>query len=321
MAITKPVQFYKLVIIMKKLYLNLLSVFLLISTLTACKKKVQAGSEKKAPINVAAVAVKQNDIKEYLTFNGVTKYQKKENIRSNVTGYISWMKYKIGDNIKSGQTFASVRTKEQDALKEAVKIDSSLGKFISPIIIQSNATGIINTLNVTTNDYVAEGDILATVVQPKSLTVQVNVPYEYKDYVDIGTRCKILLQNEDAITAKISGKLPTIDPLVQSQSFLIALPDVDLPENLNVQVKIIYREDTTAITIPKSALQTNELLTEFWVMKVLNDSLAIKQKVEPQLKNDSFVQIKSIGLKVNDLVITQGAYQMQDSTIVSIKKQ
>lgn len=306
---------------MNKNYFKHIAVLLLVTNFSACKKNEKTVSEKKAPISVNVVAVQQNDIKEYLTFNGVTQYQKKENIRSNVTGYISWMKYKIGDNIRNGQTFASVRTKEQDALKEAVKIDSSLGKFISPINIRSNATGIINTLNITTNDYIAEGDILATVVQPKSLTVQVNVPYEYEDFVDIGTNCEILLQNEETITAKITGKLPTIDPLAQSQIFLIALPDIDLPENLNVQVKTIYREDTTAITIPKTALQTNELLTDYWVMKIFNDSLAIKQKVVPQLKNDSLIQIKSDALKIGDLVITKGAYQMQDSTIVSFKKQ
>ena len=321
MAITKPVQFYKLVIIMKKLYIHLLFVFIMTSAITSCKKKPQAVSEKKAPINVVAVEVQQNDVKEYLTFNGVTQYQKKENIRSNVTGYISWMKYKIGDKINSGEAFASVRTKEQDALKEAVKIDSTLGKFISPITIRSNATGVITTLNITTNDYVAEGDILATVVQPKSLVVKVNVPYEYEDFVQVGSLCEIVFQNEKSITAKITGKLPTIDPVAQSQTFIIALPDVELPENLNVQVKTIFKEDKTALTIPKTALQTNELLTDFWVMKVIQDSLAVKQKVVPLLRNDSLVQIQSNGLKLNDSVITEGAYQMQDSTIVSIKKQ
>jgi len=231
------------------------------------------------------------------------------------------MNYRIGDQIRSGQVFASVRTKEQDALTEAVKIDSSLAKFVKPITIRSNATGIITVLNVTQNDYVAEGDLLGTVVQPKSLVVQLNVPYEYEDFVTIGSVCDIILQNEETITAKITGTLPTIDPVAQSQIFLIALPDGNLPENLNVQVRTVYKEDTKAMTIPKVALQTNELLTEFWVLKVVNDSIGVKQLVIPLLGNDSIVQIKSDGLKVNDLVITEGSYQMQDSTIVSTKKQ
>tara|TARA_R110002167_G_scaffold71590_6_gene201900 strand:+ start:66 stop:992 length:927 start_codon:yes stop_codon:yes gene_type:complete len=308
---------------MKINYKGTFLLFILTLMAMACKQNSTTAAEKKAPIGISAVRVEQNVIREYLTFNGVTQYQKKENIRANVTGYISWSKYKIGDPIKMGQTFVSVRTKEQDALKEAVKIDSSLSKFIRPLSIQSNASGIITVLNITQNDYVAEGDILATVVQPQSLVVAVNVPYEYEDYISIGSICEIILQNGERITASITGTLPTIDPVAQSQTFLIALPNEALPENLNVQVRTIYREQNKALSIPKTALQTDELLTTFWVMKVVDDSLALKHYVKPGLQNDSLVQIvsESGGLKIDDVVITEGAYQMQDSTIVSITKE
>ena len=305
---------------MEHQFMNKFSIFVVFILALSCKNKTDNSIGKKAPISVQVAEVQQNGIKEYLTFNGITQFQQKENIRSNVTGYVSWTKYKIGDHIRTGQTFATVRTKEQDALKEAVKIDSTLSKFVKPQSIQSNATGVITILNVTTNDYLAEGDILATVVQPKSLVVQVNVPYEYEDYVSIGSSCEIVLQNEKSISAKITGTLPTIDPVAQSQSFLIALPNEDLPENLNVQVRMVYREDTKAMTVPKSALQTNELLTEYWVLKLTNDSVAIKHSVTPKLKNDSLVQIESKDLQIGDKVITTGGYQMQDSTIISVQK-
>ena len=181
---------------MKLHFFKKISALLILVMALACNNKTNTPSEKKAPISVQVAEIQQHDIKEYLTFNGITQFQQKENIRSNVTGYVSWMKYKIGDPIQTGRTFATVRTKEQDALKEAVKIDSTLSKFVKPQSIQSNATGVITILNVTTNDYLAEGDILATVVQPKSLVVQVNVPYEYEDYVSIGSSCEIVLQNE-----------------------------------------------------------------------------------------------------------------------------
>lgn len=301
-------------------YIKKLSISLIFILVLSCKNKTDNSIGKKAPISVQVAEVQQHDIKEYLTFNGITQFQQKENIRSNVTGYISWMKYKIGDPIRTGQTFATIRTKEQDALKEAVKIDSTLSKFVKPQSIQSNATGVITILNVTTNDYLAEGDVLATVVQPKSLVVQVNVPYEYEDYVSIGSRCEIVLQNEESISAKITGTMPTIDPVAQSQSFLISMPNEDLPENLNVQVRMVYREDVNAMTVPRTAVQTNELLTKYWVLKLTKDSMAIKHPVIPKLKNDSLVQIESNGLQLGDKVVTEGGYQMQDSTIVSIQK-
>jgi hypothetical protein len=82
-------------------------------------------------------------------------------------------------------------------------------------------------------------------------------------------------------------------------------------------VRTVYREAANALSIPKSALQTNELLTEYWVMKVVQDSLAIKQSVIPLLRNDSLVQVEPGSVKVKDVIITEGAYQMQVSTIVS----
>jgi multidrug efflux pump subunit AcrA (membrane-fusion protein) len=231
------------------------------------------------------------------------------------------MPFKIGDRVARGQQFASVRTKEQDALAEAIKIDSSLAKFSSPLRINCNSTGIVSVLNVKKNDYVAEGDILATISQPNSLVIQVNVPYDYENHINVGTLCDVIFQNGKTIHAKITGSLPIIDAVAQSQTYLIGLPNENIPENLNVIVKTIYKESPKALTIAHAALQTNELMTDYWVMKINNDTLAVKTPVTPLLRNDSLVQIQSNALKLNDWVVTKGSYHMQDSTRISIQKQ
>ena len=74
------------------------------------------------------------------------------------------------------------------------------------------------------------------------------------------------------------------------------------------------------MTIPKKALQTNELLTEYWIFKVEKDSIAVKQNVTPLLENDSIIQISGSGIKLNDRIVLEGGYQMQDSTIISIRR-
>jgi len=300
------------------LKITLLLVLACFTSFTGCKKNNTTSSTKKAAIDVSTSPVVIGDIQEYFTFNGITTYQRKEDIRANVTGYITQLHFKIGDKIGAGQVFASVRTKEQDALRDAVKIDSSLSKFIGSISIKSNATGIIKTLAINKNDYVAEGDILASIVQPKSLVVQVNVPFEFIDKVKIGSLCEILIPNGDSLKGTITDILPSVDLQSQSQTYLIKLPDAALPEGLNVQIKTLNKENRNVLTIPKTALQTNELLTKYWVLKVEHDTLAVKTPVTPSLQNDSIVAIISNYLKAEDKVITQGAYQMQDSTIVKI---
>ncbi len=286
----------------------------------SCKQTNGESSAEQAPVEVKTAIVGQSNIREYLTFNGVTQFQKKENIRSNITGYISKMPFEVGDRVSRGQAFAYIRTKEQDALKEAVKIDSTLSKFIHPQRINSNASGTITMLNFFTNDYIAEGDTLATIAHPESLVVQVNVPFQYKNEVGIGTKCEIILPSNDTLYASISGALPKIDIASQSQTFLISLPGEKLPENLSVQIRTIYKEALQVKSIPKVALQSNELLTDFWVMKIYNDTLAIKETVIPLLRNDSVVEISSEKIKLNDRVVTEGSYQMQDSTRINIHK-
>lgn len=295
---------------------------LLLMAIFACKNNTsQADTKIIAPIKVATARVQQQDIAEYHTFNGITRYQEKEDIRANITGYISWMPFERGDQIKRGQAFASIRTKEQDALKEAVKIDSSLARFSKAQQLTSNATGVLSKIKVVPNDYVAEGDVLATVSQPNTLVVQVSVPFEYTDKIHPGTACEILVPGRPGIHAEIGSALTSLDSIGQARHYLINLPDQELPENLNVQVKVISSQAKNALTIPHEALQTNELLTDFWVMKISGDSLAVKKSVTPLLENDSLVQIESPEVKVNDMVVTQGSYQMQDSTRVSIEKQ
>ena len=275
----------------------------------------------KPAIEVRVATVKIKNIKEYQQYNGVTQYQKKESLRSNITGYVTYIAYERGDAVRLGATFATVRTKEQRALADAVSIDSSLAQFAKPLQITSNGSGIITALNVVKGDYVAEGDVLAVIAQLKTMEVKVNVPFSEKYDVNVGTPCQIMIPNQPPIIAQITSRLPVIDSINQTQTFLIALPNSNLPEGLNVNVQTVTRQDSTALTIPQTALQTNELMTDFWVMKVVGDTLAVKQKVIPMLQNDSVVQIDDAGIGKGVLVVTEGSYQMQDSTKVKIIKE
>jgi hypothetical protein len=65
---------------------------------------------------------------------------------------------------------------------------------------------------------------------------------------------------------------------------------------------------------------TNETQNEFWVMKVIMDSIAIKIPVIRGIENDSLSEIISPLLRKNDLIISEGAYGLPDSTIVKINR-
>jgi multidrug efflux pump subunit AcrA (membrane-fusion protein) len=260
------------------------------------------------------------NIIEYIQLNGVTLLQKKDNIRSTNTGYITSMKFKQGDFIKAGQLFCTLGTKEQEALKNISSLDSSLNKFQRPLSVLANASGIITAISALQGDYVSEGDVLANVSEPSSLIVQVNVPYEYNQYVSSGKICEIVLPDGKTIHTTITGAIPTVDASSQSQSFFVRLPNQSLPENLNVTIRIPHRQKNNLLCVPSAAVQTDEMQKEFWVMKIVNDSIAIKVPVQTGLQNDSITEIISDKISVDDKIILQGAFALSDSSFVTFEK-
>jgi hypothetical protein len=75
-----------------------------------------------------------------------------------------------------------------------------------------------------------------------------------------------------------------------------------------------------AIALPKSAVITNETESEFWVMKLLNDSMAVKLDIKKGIQTDSLVQVLDPVLSLNDRFITEGAYGLPDTVKIVIKK-
>ena len=73
-----------------------------------------------------------------------------------------------------------------------------------------------------------------------------------------------------------------------------------------------------ALLLPKKALLTNETQDNFWVMKVVQNDMALKVPVEPGIKNDSMVEINTGAITENDVIIVEGGYGLEDSSLVNI---
>jgi hypothetical protein len=132
--------------------------------------------------------------------------------------------------------------------------------------------------------------------------------------------CEITLPDGRKFNEPISGMMPTVDSISQSQKYFIRVKDISLPEKLNVTVRFPVAISSKVLCVPISALQTDEQQKEFWVMKIFQDTLALKIPVVLGLRSDSIAQISSPGIKLNDLVVTKGSYELADSSIVKISK-
>jgi hypothetical protein len=299
-----------------------LSWFLALFFLSCSNKK--ADDEKALDVTRTSITIvqpKMQGFTDYIQLNGNTQFQKKLVVRANITGYITAMPWKTGDHIANGTLFCSIKTKEQDALKNIDVKEPSLKQFQSPINVLANASGIFTAVNYSKGDFVNEGDILATITDPSSLVLVINVPYEYHEFVYKGRSCSVKFPDGKVIQASINEEVPFIDAASQTQSYLIRFPGNQLlPENMNLIVQIPVNQKQNSIALPLEAIQTNETQEEFWIMKLVNDSLAIKVPVNVGLQNDSLREIIS-GVGVNDKIIVKGAYGLTDSSLVKLQSE
>jgi hypothetical protein len=91
-----------------------------------------------------------------------------------------------------------------------------------------------------------------------------------------------------------------------------------LPENLNAIVRLPLRTARRAMGVPRSAVMSDETQETFWIMKLVNDSTAVRFDAVKGMENDSLVQIVRPALSIGDRVVSDGAYGLPDTAAVSI---
>ncbi|HKJ81044.1 MAG TPA: HlyD family efflux transporter periplasmic adaptor subunit [Ignavibacteriaceae bacterium] len=269
-------------------------------------------------VSVRTTVVKQGDIESRVNLNGKTIYLKKNIIVSPIPGYIIKMNVRYGEVVKKNDVLFEVQTKEGKALENTNTFQENAGivKVLAP------AGGIINELNINeTGGYIVEGGPMCSIVETGDFVIQMNVPFQYNALIKRNMKCKIILPDNTSLDGYVNRILPVINMTTQTQDVLIKPSSGrPLPENLNLIVQFINEKHTGSLLVVKGAVMTNEIQSKFWVMKIIDNNMAIEVPVIKGIENDTIVEVSSPVLKINDLLISDGAFGMADSTIVKIEK-
>lgn len=306
---------------MKQVILYYFTAFTLV--LTSCGSKTETLSEEeitpKTPVEV--VSISNGTIKDELTLFGTTIYLKRNLVIAPIPAFITQVNVKLGDKVNKGDVLYELQSKESRALGNDVsKIDSTLKNF-GILKITASATGIISTLDKQqSGDYVLEGTQLCTIAESNDLVFQVNVPYEFTAYTKTGNSCTIILPDNMRHLATFTKALTAMNVTAQTQTVLAKCnKNLFLPENMVVKVIIQKGTQNKKQVLPKSCVLSDEMMKEFWVMKLINDSTAIKIPVTIGNKNIEQIEILSPQFSNTDRIISRGNYGLPDTAFVSIK--
>jgi hypothetical protein len=295
---------------------NLIVLFALISCTNTSKPAEEAATKVTTPVTVTSIST--GTISKVINLTAASSYLKKNTVKSTATGYITKISCNIGDYVKAGSPLYSVKTKEADALSNFSKTNPEFA-FSGELTIKAPTSGIISEVTKQANDYVADGDQLCVIAEQSSLVFLLNVPFEQNKHAAIGTNCEIVLPDSTRIQGTITSKLSAIDAVSQTQSFVVKpRTNTQLPENLTAFVQLSEITKSNTQITDKSCVLSDETMENYWVMKLINDSTAVKIPVRTGIVTDLQVEILSPLFGKLDRLINTGNYGLPDTARINI---
>lgn len=145
-----------------------------------------------------------------------------------------------------------------------------------------------------------------------------DVPYEVSRHVTSGESCSLVLPDGTYLPATIGEPLATVDAISQTQPVRLFADAPPLPEGMRLKAIIrVDENEALKMLLPKAAVQSDETLTSYWVMKLIDDSTAVRVPVETG--NSTVDSMEVFGpLMPADRIALTGGYALPDSNKIII---
>lgn len=301
---------------------------LFICLLAACKSEPVSNenNEKEAEGKTTAVSTPvtitspmKGEMRETVELNAVSAFLLKSYVKSSATGYLQQVDAALGKFVHKGDLLFVVKTKESQSLGNTItKLDSSM-HFNGVIAIKSPGTGYITQINYRAGDYVQDGEQMAVITDTKSFVFLLDLPYELKPYLPGNQHLQLKLPDGTVLDGHIASAMPTVDAVSQTQSYVINVNSSNqIPENLIAKVSLTKNSKSNTVSLLKSAVLTDEVQSEFWIMQLTDSVTAIKVPIKKGIENATSVEILSPALKPTDKILLTGNYGLPDTAKVTI---
>jgi multidrug efflux pump subunit AcrA (membrane-fusion protein) len=300
------------------------NIFFLVTVLgfISCKHKTTTETETevdaRTPVTVTAVSF--DPLEEFVELNATSTFLQKSYVKSNLTGYIKAVNTKYAAIVNAGQALFTLKTKESDAIGNTInKLDPGF-RFSGVNIVRASTGGYVSELSHQVGDYVQDGEQLAIISNVNSFVFVMNVPYEYKQFVSNNKQVELTLPDGTRILGTVQTAMPFMDSVSQTQSVAIKVHSSQpIPQNLVAKVKVVTVSKAAAISLPKPAVLSDETQSDFWVMKMINDSTAVKVSVKKGIETGDRIEIVSPAFNPNDKILLTGNYGLADTAKVKIE--
>jgi len=293
--------------------------------LFACKGKDKPADEAdnvKAQTPVTVIAIDESSLIDYIDLNATSAFLQKNYVKSNAIGYIQKVNTQLGHYVNKGQVVFTIKTKEAQSIGNSINILDTTFKFSGVNKIRAPEHGYITQLSHQVGDYVQDGEQLAIISDRSSFAFVMQLPYEMRSFVKSNQNVQLTLPDGVKLTGKVASFMPTVDTLSQTQGIVIKVNSANpISENLVAKARIVRSSKQNTISLPKSAVLSNETQTDFWVMKLIDPTTAVKVPVKKGIESGNRVEILSPKFSGRDKIVVSGNYGLADTAKVKVVKE
>ena len=291
--------------------------------LFSCKGKDKAADDEDAKVAsqtpVTVTTVNDSMLVDYIDLSATSTILQKNYVKANANGYIELANVKPGQNVSKGQLLFTIKTKEAQSIGNSINVLDTTFKFSGINRIKASESGYISQLSHQKGDYVADGEALAVISDRSSFVFLMQLPYELRQYVKMGQTVDLTLPGNTKVGATVSSFMPTVDTVAQTQGVVLKVnTGQQIPENLIAKARIVKSAKTNTVSLPKAAILANETQTEFWVMKLINPTTAVKVPVKEGIHSGDRIEILSPAFTKQDKIVVSGNYGLPDTAKVKI---
>lgn len=304
---------------MKKIVASLILISSLLQI--GCGSKTATTEETvatpKVPVEVTTIS--NGSVSNNIELLAKASYLKNSLVTAPIPAFITAVHVKIGDRVQQGQLLYELESKERRALGNMpIRYDSSLAGY-GKVKVKASASGIIKTLDQQAGSYILEGTTLCTIAQTSGMAFLVNVPFEFIGYVRSGSSCTIVLPDNTKHQAVFTTPLVGMNVNAQTQTMLAQTREnLILPEGLVAKVVVNKTVTNDRQVLPQACVLTDEMMQNFWIMKLINDSTAVKISVIVGNRNRDEMEIVSPRFTGNDRILSNGNYGLPDTALVTV---
>jgi multidrug efflux pump subunit AcrA (membrane-fusion protein) len=288
----------------------------------ADSSKAEAADSANAGTPVTVTTVTNAPFNDSIELNAVSAFLQKSYVKANANGYLQSSDVYPGIYVEIGQPLFTLKTKEAQSIGNAIgQLDSSL-RFTGINTIKANQHGFITQLDHQSGDYVQDGEQLAVISDRNSFVFLLNLPYELRPAVLGKKTANLLLPDGTRLVGNIGPIMPSVDSASQTLNVVIRIPtSASIPENLIAKVYILRTARPKAQSLPRSAMLTDETESNFWVMKLIDSTTAVKVPVKKGIETTDRVEVLSPVFDPDDKILITGNYGLPDTAKVKVETQ